>query len=52
MDLIPNDWRQLATLTQTSQKPFLRTFYYNNKDTRRVKIIQKLFYKDILQQTF
>ena len=28
--------------TETSQKPVLKTFYYNNKGTRKVKDIQKL----------
>ena len=40
MDLIPNDWKHLLK-TDTSQKSILKTFYYNNTDTRRVKDFQK-----------
>ena len=41
MDLIPNDWKHLLR-TETSQKFFLKTFYYNNEGTRDVKNFQKL----------
>ena len=53
MDLIPNDWRHLATLTETSQKPLLQNFYYNNKDTRRVKnFLTKKFYNKPFKSIF
>ena len=40
MDLIPNDRKHLLR-TETSQKLFLKTLYYNNKGTRDVKNFQK-----------
>ena len=46
MDLIPNDWKHLLK-TDTSQKSILKTFYYNNTDTRRVKDFQKRPNKEI-----
>ena len=36
MELIPNDWKHLLR-TESSQKSLLRTFYYNNIGTRKVK---------------
>ena len=36
MDLIYNDWKYLLR-TETSQKSLLKTFYYNNRDTKKVK---------------
>ena len=41
MDLIPNDSKHLLRI-ESYQKFSLRTFYYNNKDTREVKDFQKL----------
>ena len=41
MDLIPNDWKHLLR-TATSQKSILRSFYYNNEDTKKVKEFQTL----------
>ena len=41
MDLIPNDWKYLLR-TATSQKSLLRSFYYNNEDTKKVKEFQTL----------
>ena len=46
MDLIPSDWKHLLK-TDTSQKSILKTFYYNNTDTRRVKDFQKRPNKEI-----
>ena len=46
MNLIPNDWKQLLR-TETSQKSLLKTFYYKNKGTNKVKDFQKLFDKEI-----
>ena len=46
MDLISNYWEHLFR-TETSQKPLLKTFYYNNKDTREVKNFQKFSNKEI-----
>ena len=46
IDLIPNDWKHLLT-TETSQKFLLKTFYYNSKDTWKVKEFQKLSNKEI-----
>ena len=46
MDLIPNDWKHLLR-TKTSKKPLLETFYYNTKDTGKVKEFQKLSNKEI-----
>ena len=40
MDLIPNDWKHLLRI-ETPQKFLLKTFYYNNKDTSKVKDSQK-----------
>ena len=42
----------LLLWTESSQKPLLKTFFYNNNGTREVKIFQTLLKKDILQQTF
>ena len=36
IDLISNDWKHFLR-TETSQKSLLKTFYYNNKDTRKLK---------------
>ena len=46
MDLIPNDWKHLLR-SKTSQKSFLKTFYYNNKGTRKLKDFRKLSNKEI-----
>ena len=46
MDLIPNTWKHLLR-TKASQKSFVKTFYYNNKDTRKTKYFQKLSNKEI-----
>ena len=46
MDLISNDWKHLRR-TETSQKSFLKTFYYNNKSSKKVKDFQKLSNKTI-----
>ena len=46
MDLIPNDWKHLLR-SETSQKSFLKTFYYNNKGTRKLKDFRKLSNKEI-----
>ena len=43
MDL---DWKHLLR-TETSQKSLLKTLYYNNKGTRKVKDFQKLSNKKI-----
>ena len=45
MALIPNDWKQLLR-TESSQKSLLKTFYYSNKGTRKVKDFQKLSNKE------
>ena len=46
MDLISMDWKHLLK-TETSQNSLLKTFYYNNNKTRKVKDFQKLFNKEI-----
>ena len=46
MDLILNTWKHLLR-TKASQKSFVKTFYYNNKDTRKTKYFQKLSNKEI-----
>ena len=46
MYLIPNDWKHLFR-NETSQKPLFKTFYCNDKGTRKVKDFQKLSYKEI-----
>ena len=51
IDLIPNDLKHLAALTETAPNPLLKTFYYNNKSIRKVKDFQKLSNREILQQT-
>ena len=45
MDFIPNDWKHLLR-TETTQKSILKTFYYNNKSTRKVKDFQILSNKE------
>ena len=45
MDLIPNDWKHLLR-TETFQKSLIKTFYYNNKSTRKIKNLQKLSNKE------
>ena len=45
MDLTPNDWKHLLR-TEFSQKSLLKAFYYNNKDTRKVKDFQTLSNKN------
>ena len=35
------DWKHLLR-TEISQKSLLKTFYYNNKGTKKVKVFQKL----------
>ena len=42
----------LLLWTESSQKPLLKTFFYNNNGTREVKIFQTLLKKDILQTNF
>ena len=42
MDLIPNDWKHLLR-TEISQKIFLKAFYYNDKDTTKVKGFKQSF---------
>ena len=39
-DLILSDWKHLLR-TETSQKYLLRTFYYNSKGTRKIKVFEK-----------
>ena len=51
IDLIPNDLKYLAALTETAENPFLKTFYYNNKSIRKVKDFQKLSNRETFQQT-
>ena len=51
IDLIPNDLKHLAALTETALNPLLKTFYYNNKSIKKVKDFQKLSNREILQQT-
>ena len=46
MDLIPNDGKHL-NCTENSQKSLLKTFYYNNKGTRKVKDFRELSNKEI-----
>ena len=46
MEFIPNDWNHLLR-TETSQKSLLKTFYYNDKGTTKVKEFQKLSNKEI-----
>ena len=46
MELILNDWKHLLR-TETSQKSFLKTFYYNNKGLRKVKNSEELSNKEI-----
>ena len=46
MGLITNDWKHLRR-TETSQKPLLKIFCYNNKVTKKVKDFQKLSNKEI-----
>ena len=46
MGLIPIDWKQLLR-TETSQKSLLKIFCYNNKVTKKVKVLQKLSNKEI-----
>ena len=46
MDLIPNDWKHLVR-TETSEKSLLKTFCYNNKGTKKVKVFRKLSNKEI-----
>ena len=46
MDLIPNDCKYLLR-TYTFHKSILKTFYYNNKGTRKVRDLQKLSNKEI-----
>ena len=46
MNLIPNDWKNLLR-TETSQKSLLKTLYHNYKDSRKVKLFQKLSNKKI-----
>ena len=43
MGSIPNDWKHLPR-TETSQKYFRKTFYYNNKVTKK---LPKLSNKEI-----
>ena len=45
MDLIPNDWKHLPRI-ETFQKSLIKTFYYNNKSTRKIKNLQKLSNKE------
>ena len=40
------DWKHILR-TETSKKSLLKTFYYNNKDTKKVKDFQKLSNKKI-----
>ena len=46
MDSIPNDWKHFLS-TETSPKSFLKIFYHNNKDTRKVKDFKNLSNKEI-----
>ena len=46
MDLITSDWKHVLR-TETSKQFFLKTFYYNNKGTKKVKDFQKLSNKEI-----
>ena len=41
--LICNDWKQILRLEAPS-KIILKTFYYKNKGTRKIKSFQKLLY--------
>ena len=40
------DWKHLIRI-ETSQKFLLKTFYYNNKDTKKVEDFQELCNKKI-----
>ena len=46
MDLIRNDWKHTLK-NETSQKSLFKTFDYNNLGTRKIKVFQKLYYKEI-----
>ena len=46
MDVILNNCKHLLR-TETSQKSLLKTFYYNNNGTRKLKDFQKLSNKEI-----
>ena len=46
MDLILNDWKHLLR-TETSQKSILKSFYYKNKELRKVKNSEELSNKEI-----
>ena len=46
MDLISNIWKHLLR-TETSYESLLKSFYFNNKGTRKVKDFQKLTNKEI-----
>ena len=46
MGVILNDWKHLLR-TETSQKSFLKTFYYNNKGTRKAKDFQSVSNNEI-----
>ena len=46
MYLVRIDWKHLVR-TETSQISFLKTFYCNNKGTRKVKDFQKSSNKEI-----
>ena len=52
MDLIPNDWKHITTLNWNFSKTISKTFCYINEGTRKIKDLQKLSKKEILQQTF
>ena len=46
MDLIRNDWKHTLK-NKISQKSLFKTFNYNNLGTRKIKVFQKLYYKEI-----
>ena len=41
MDFIPTNWKHVLRI-ETSQKTFLKIFYYNNNVTRKAKNFPKL----------
>ena len=44
MDLIPNDWKHIATFNWNFSKTLLKTFCYNNKWNRKVTLIMVIFF--------
>ena len=51
MDLMPDDWKFIATtFNRKYSKTLLKTFCCNKTGKRKVKDFQKLFKKEILQE--